>query len=254
MKAHEDRTECGLPLSFTSWFHITNLHIYLLTVRFRALPSPLGRYFNQQLINHFFIDAEQRLQAHTSQSRIVKQTLKDCLEQYHGSFLAYDEALVTKSDAVLAAALWRNVFAGAWAGSISAEGKRAPVGHKTLALTEADLEQQHADLKRLGISPNAAAQELSSSPPSSQGAEAQSDQVAEANQDPLGVLVEHAQFAVSLEKLVHWVRREIQRLDQLPDSVVAAGKLADRVSPTLNFTPISPESAQQSAAPKSSSS
>lgn len=241
MKAHEDRTECGLPQSFTSWFHITNLHIYLLTVRFRALPSPLGRYFNQQLINHFFIDAEQRLQAHTSQSRIVKQTLKDCLEQYHGSFLAYDEALVTKSDAVLAAALWRNVFAGAWAGSISAEGKRAPVGHKTLALTEADLEQQHAELKRLGLSPAAAQQQVSPSE-----AQPQSDQV-EANQDPLGVLVEHAQFAVSLEKLVHWVRREIQRLDQLPDSVVAAGKLADRVSPTLNFTPISPASAQPSS-------
>lgn len=221
-------------MSFTSWFHITNLHIYLLTVRFRALPSPLGRYFNQQLINHFFIDAEQRLQMHTNKSRIVSSTLKDCLEQYHGSFMAYDEAIVTQSDAVLAAALWRNVFAGAWAGSVSAEGKKAPVGHKFLQVSEAERELQQAELEKLGFP--------AVSPPATT-AETNTDAAKDHPQDPLSAVVEQAQFAVSLEKLVEWVRRETQRLDQLPDRVVAAGKLADRVSPTLDFTSISSSTA-----------
>src|ERR1700722_19874531 len=57
------RADCHLPPTFQSWFTITNLHIWLLTVRLRALPPPHGNYFVQSLIDHFFLDVEDRIRA-----------------------------------------------------------------------------------------------------------------------------------------------------------------------------------------------
>ncbi|KIJ67427.1 hypothetical protein HYDPIDRAFT_108196 [Hydnomerulius pinastri MD-312] len=53
--------ECALPPTFQSWFTITNLHVWLLTVRLRALPAPHGINHIQGLIDHFFQDVEERL-------------------------------------------------------------------------------------------------------------------------------------------------------------------------------------------------
>lgn len=39
--------ECRLPSTFQTWFTVTNLHVWLLTVRFRALPPPYGDNFVQ---------------------------------------------------------------------------------------------------------------------------------------------------------------------------------------------------------------
>jgi cytochrome b pre-mRNA-processing protein 3 len=55
--------ECHLPPTFQSWFTITNLHVWLLTVRLRALPKPHGPEHIQGLIDHFFIDVEDRIRA-----------------------------------------------------------------------------------------------------------------------------------------------------------------------------------------------
>jgi len=55
------RAECQLPPTYQSWFTITNLHVWLLTTRFRALPPHLGDYHVQALIDHFFLDVEARL-------------------------------------------------------------------------------------------------------------------------------------------------------------------------------------------------
>ncbi|KAG6337375.1 hypothetical protein ID866_1698 [Astraeus odoratus] len=53
--------ECALPPTFQSWFTITNLHVWLLTVRLRALPVPHGMQHIQGLIDHFFQDVEERV-------------------------------------------------------------------------------------------------------------------------------------------------------------------------------------------------
>ncbi|KAG1745095.1 uncharacterized protein EDB91DRAFT_1220677 [Suillus paluster] len=57
------REACALPPTFQSWFTITNLHVWLLTVRLRALPAPHGTKHIQGLIDHFFQDVEERLRA-----------------------------------------------------------------------------------------------------------------------------------------------------------------------------------------------
>ncbi|TFK38845.1 hypothetical protein BDQ12DRAFT_682595 [Crucibulum laeve] len=55
--------DCSLPLTFQSRFTITNLHIWLLTVHLRALPNPLGMHHTQTLIDHFFININDRIRA-----------------------------------------------------------------------------------------------------------------------------------------------------------------------------------------------
>ncbi|OJA17146.1 hypothetical protein AZE42_05088 [Rhizopogon vesiculosus] len=57
------REACSLPPTFQSWFTITNLHVWLLTVRLRSLPAPHGKQHIQGLIDHFFQDVEERMRA-----------------------------------------------------------------------------------------------------------------------------------------------------------------------------------------------
>ena len=53
--------ECHLPPTFQSWFTVTNLHVWILTTRLRALPAPHGEAHIQGLIDHFFLDVEDRI-------------------------------------------------------------------------------------------------------------------------------------------------------------------------------------------------
>ena len=87
----------------------------------------MGRTYIQELINHMFIDVELRMRGPyaVTQGRLIKGYMKDLLEQYHGACAAYDEGLI-RGDAVLAAAVWRNLFGGGWAGVGGVKGKRAP--------------------------------------------------------------------------------------------------------------------------------
>lgn len=39
------------------------MHVWLLTVRLRALPEPHGKYYVQSLLDHFFLDVEERVRA-----------------------------------------------------------------------------------------------------------------------------------------------------------------------------------------------
>ncbi|KAG8847540.1 Protein cbp3, mitochondrial [Tulasnella sp. 330] len=106
--------ECKLPPTFQTWFAFTNLHVWLLTTRLRALPSPHGKLYIQELINHFFLDAEYRLRAVEGPKcpeRIIKNSMIDLRNQWNGTTISYDVALM-KGDVELASAVWRNVFAG----------------------------------------------------------------------------------------------------------------------------------------------
>ena len=140
-------TDCHLPPTFQSWFTITNLHIWLLTVRLRALPQPHGKYHTQALIDHFFLDVEDRIRAvlqppaspttpYTFESpfyvnpnapadapaadgkprkrsrapdRLVTRQMKVFKEQWAGMGLALDLGLV-KDDMEMAGAVWRNLL------------------------------------------------------------------------------------------------------------------------------------------------
>lgn len=87
------------------------LHMYLLTVRLRYFPQQYSTLWLQHLHDHFFYEAEHRMTIfHGISARGVRNKyLKDLYDQWRGVTAAYDEGLI-RGDAVLAAAVWRNVF------------------------------------------------------------------------------------------------------------------------------------------------
>ncbi len=89
------------------------LHMYLLVVRLRCLEKEEYMNWQRQLVDHFFHEAELKMsETHAMLSRGVRQKhLRDLFLQWRGLTLAYDEGVV-KGDAVLASAVWRNLFKG----------------------------------------------------------------------------------------------------------------------------------------------
>ncbi|KAM7189255.1 ubiquinol cytochrome-c reductase [Rhypophila sp. PSN 637] len=107
---HNEKEFHLLP-TFSTWSQVGMLHMYLLAVRFRALDKESHDKWQKQLVDHFFYLAEAKMDvAHDMSSSSLRQRyLKDLFVQWRGVILAYDEGLV-KGDAVLASAVWRNLF------------------------------------------------------------------------------------------------------------------------------------------------
>ncbi|KAI4766944.1 hypothetical protein E4T51_00134 [Aureobasidium sp. EXF-12344] len=105
--------ELGLTPTFNTWAQITYVHMYLVTVRLRMFPQQHAHHWHQNLLDHYSYAAEDRMAAlHNIAARSVRNKyLKDLFVQWRGVLAAYDEGLV-KGDAVLATAVWRNVFRG----------------------------------------------------------------------------------------------------------------------------------------------
>ena len=89
------------------------LHLYLLHARLRCLDRESFANWRQQLVDHFFFDAERKMHVdHGITSTALRQRyLKDVFVQWRGLLVAYDEGLI-KGDAILASAVWRNLFKG----------------------------------------------------------------------------------------------------------------------------------------------
>lgn len=100
-----------LPVTFNMWAQVMYLHMYALTARLRKFPAQHVRIWEQNLLDHFFYAAEDRMAMwHGMAARGIRNKyLKDLWVQWRGVLVSYDEGLI-KGDAVLAAAVWRNVF------------------------------------------------------------------------------------------------------------------------------------------------
>lgn len=100
-----------LPVTFNTWAQVMFLHMYALTARLRKFPAEHVRIWEQNLLDHFFYAAEDRMAMwHGMAARGIRNKhLKDLWVQWRGVLLSYDEGLI-KGDAVLGAAVWRNVF------------------------------------------------------------------------------------------------------------------------------------------------
>ncbi|PFH59996.1 hypothetical protein XA68_11579 [Ophiocordyceps unilateralis] len=102
-----------LPPSFSTWTHVTMLHMYLVNARLRCFEIEAYRNWQQQLIDQFFFECEKKMHVdhNISSSALRQRYLKEVLIQWRGLLLAYDEGLI-KGDAILASAVWRNLFKG----------------------------------------------------------------------------------------------------------------------------------------------
>lgn len=106
--------ELGMEPTFSTWQQVAFVHMYTLTVRLRAMDrGAVFQNYQRYLLEHFSHAAEDRmLILHGMQARGIRNKyLKDLFLQWRGVLAAYDEGLV-KGDAVLAGAVWRNVFKG----------------------------------------------------------------------------------------------------------------------------------------------
>lgn len=249
--------ECHLPPTFQSWFTITNLHIWLLTVRLRALPDNQGQPFIQGLIDHFFLDVEDRIRAvlqpglipsdsfsfqtkfysipkaiaartgnvkskARAPERLVTQQLKIFKEQWTGMGMALDLGLV-KGDEEMAGAIWRNLL-----GARGARGIVLPTDDEKLQF-------------RRNINPAGDVEKYSKMEP-------QRLEAAEAKDDGSGVhdfgpneSDQYVKYPETMVALVSYLRRELVRLEGLEDEVVAGplktGKERESLS-RLSFGPV----------------
>lgn len=106
--------EIGLQPTFSTWSQVTYLHMYLLIVRLRGLDDQASfQNYQRYLLEHFSHAAEDKMLIYHGMAArgIRNRYLKDLFLQWRGLLAAYDEGLV-KGDAVLAGAVWRNLFKG----------------------------------------------------------------------------------------------------------------------------------------------
>ncbi|KAM5351344.1 hypothetical protein ACJ41O_004067 [Fusarium nematophilum] len=103
----------NLAPTFSTWSHVTMLHLYLINARIRCFDRDMFHNWQHQLTDHFFFECEKKMHIdhHITSSALRQRYLKDIFVQWRGLLLAYDEGLI-KSDAVLASAVWRNLFKG----------------------------------------------------------------------------------------------------------------------------------------------
>jgi cytochrome b pre-mRNA-processing protein 3 len=96
-----------------NWAQITFIHMYMLQVRFRMFPETHADLWIQHITNHAFYGAEDNLVIwHKLNANSLRQKyLKDIFAQWRAVLLSYDEGLC-KGDAMLAAAVWRNLMGG----------------------------------------------------------------------------------------------------------------------------------------------
>lgn len=258
------RLDCALPPTFQSWFTVTNLHIWLLTVRLRALPKPHGEYYIQALLDHFFYDVEDRIRsvlqpsvqlttrvpppvssstlspppnpAHfkfapfydppkrdglpkgNAPERLVTRQMKIMKEQWAGLGLSMDVALV-RGDAEMAGTVWRNLLGGRGARGIiypdSSDAQSAP--------SSPSAEAAAAAKPFFRRSVNLVGGEIDSVRKLDKaGLEAE-----EKRDDGSGVhdfapseADKYVMYPEVMAEVVEYVRRELVRLQDVPDSMV----------------------------------
>ncbi|KAA0198713.1 Ubiquinol-cytochrome c reductase complex chaperone [Fasciolopsis buskii] len=110
----------SLPDTFQSWFSVTALHMWMCLVRLRREGTE-GQLLKRAFVNVslcyielgslklLWLDLRSRMRTFKILRKQHKQ-VKAFQMQFFGSMFAYDEGLLSHSDALLATALWRNLF------------------------------------------------------------------------------------------------------------------------------------------------
>ncbi|KAJ8727607.1 hypothetical protein PYW07_001726 [Mythimna separata] len=110
-----------LPDTFASWFTITELHVWLLMVRYMAedvmLPTGEkkkyikgdGHFVRNCIIEALWADVANKIKLlEGANPAIARKQVSELSEQFQAALVAYDEGL--SDDKVLAAALWRRFY------------------------------------------------------------------------------------------------------------------------------------------------
>lgn len=98
-----------LPDTFYSWFVVTELHIWMLSVRAMAEGQD-GRELRNGLVEALWADVDQRVKKIGAVNPAeMRAKVFELSEQLQAALIAYDEGLQS-DDVVLAGAIWRRMY------------------------------------------------------------------------------------------------------------------------------------------------
>ncbi|XP_060524904.1 ubiquinol-cytochrome-c reductase complex assembly factor 1 [Cylas formicarius] len=98
-----------LPDTFFSWFIVTELHLWMMSVRMMA-EGDKGKVVRNAMFEAFWLDVAARTkQLGAASPKIMRQQINECSEQLQAVIIAYDEGLEC-DDTVLASAIWRRFY------------------------------------------------------------------------------------------------------------------------------------------------
>lgn len=99
----------NMPDTFYSWFLVTELHVWMLMVRFMA-EGETGKVVVQNIVEAMWHDVLIRMDLlGPISSKLKKKQVMDLSQQFNAAVIGYDEGIMS-DDKVLAGALWRRFF------------------------------------------------------------------------------------------------------------------------------------------------
>lgn len=101
----------NLPNTFSAWFVIMEIHLYMLMVRAMAEEeNPV--FIRNAIVEAMYKDCGQRAKqlSYGKSSTMIREQMQELVEQFKYGLIAYDEGM--KDDKILASAIWYRVFNG----------------------------------------------------------------------------------------------------------------------------------------------
>ncbi|KOC66746.1 Ubiquinol-cytochrome c reductase complex chaperone CBP3 like protein, partial [Habropoda laboriosa] len=99
----------NMPDTFYSWFLITELHVWLLMVRFMA-EGERGKIVIKNIVEAMWHDVVLRADLlGPIPGKVKRKTITELSHQFNAALIGYDEGIMS-DDKVLAGALWRRFF------------------------------------------------------------------------------------------------------------------------------------------------
>ncbi|KAL0120104.1 hypothetical protein PUN28_008042 [Cardiocondyla obscurior] len=99
----------NMPDTFFSWFLVTELHVWMIMVRYMADEKD-GKIVRNNVVQAMWEDTQARIdKLGTIRSKIKSDNLKEISAQFNAALIGYDEG-IQSDDKTLAGALWRRFF------------------------------------------------------------------------------------------------------------------------------------------------
>ncbi|XP_072100219.1 ubiquinol-cytochrome c reductase complex assembly factor 1 isoform X1 [Mobula birostris] len=99
---------CSLSDTLSSWFLVTQLHVWISLVRMKQ-EGREGKYMCRYIVHSMWEDLQQRGKLMGIESIVLKQHIRAMTENFYAAIFGYDEGILS-DDRVLAASLWRHFF------------------------------------------------------------------------------------------------------------------------------------------------
>lgn len=109
-----------VPDTLEGRFEMISLHVYLLLRRLKVAGDSAADALAQAIFDLMFADMDRNLREMGAGDLGVGRRVKTMAQAFYGRVHAYDDGLTVAGDDALAAAILRNVYAGADAGSSAA--------------------------------------------------------------------------------------------------------------------------------------